>query len=98
MEARNAGKYMREAIRFHDHEHPKILNQRRKEIEERKEKMAEGEILPTKRYLGKRKYRARALDFKELSEIDPKTSRVEATNEALREQFDSVYRRGMLEP
>jgi hypothetical protein len=98
VDTRNAGKYMREAVKFASDIHPKLLTQRAQEREERKLKMAEGEMLPTKRYLGKRKYRARAMDFKELDEIDPKTSHVEATNEALREQFDSVYRRGLLEP
>lgn len=67
-------------------------------LEEIAGKMANGEMLPTKRRLGGTKYRARAQDFKELEEIEPKTSKVEATSEALREQFDSVYRRGLLEP
>ena len=66
-------------------------------IEERAKKMELGEMLPTKRHIGSRKYKARAMDFKELDEIEPKTSKVEATSEALREQFDSVFRRGLLE-
>ena len=60
--------------------------------------MSTGDKLPTKRHLGARKYKARAMDFKELDEIEPKTSKVEATSEALRERFDSVFRRGLLEP
>lgn len=95
---RNTGKYFREAVKFADVEHPKELRQRQQEKLERKIKMEKGEMLPTKRYLGKRTYKARALDFKELDEIEPKSSKVEATSEALREQFDSVYRRGLLEP
>jgi hypothetical protein len=98
LDSRNAGKYMREAVKYAKIKYPQLIEQRQKEIEERKEKMASGDMLPTKRHIGKRKYQARAMDFKELDEIDPKTSHVEATNEALREQFDSVYRRGMLEP
>ncbi len=47
--------------------------------------MEKGEMLPTKRYLGKRTYKARALDFKDIDEIEPKSSKVEATHEALRE-------------
>lgn len=98
IDSRNAGKYMREAIKYATIDHPKILEARKKKIEERKAKMSSGEMLPTKRYLGKRTYEARAMDFKELDEIDPKASHVENTNEALREQFDSIYRRGLLEP
>jgi hypothetical protein len=54
-------------------------------VEERAKKMQSGEMLPTKRHIGSRKYKARAMDFRDMDEIEPKTSRVEATSEALRE-------------
>lgn len=98
IDSRNAGKYFREAIKYGNIEQPLILSKRRAEFEETKSKIARGEKLPTKRHLGRTKYQARALDFKELDEVEPKSSRVVATNEALREQYDSVYRRGLLEP
>lgn len=98
IDSRNAAKYMREAVKFATEVHPKMLEEKMMAIEERTKKMEAGDMLPTKRHLGARKYKARAQDFKELDEIEPKTSKVEATSEALREQFDSVFRRGLIEP
>lgn len=85
IDSRNAAKYMREAVQFSTIIHPKELEDKQMAIEERARKMEAGEMLPTKRHIGARKYKARAMDFKELDEIEPKTSKVEATSEALRE-------------
>jgi len=63
-----------------------------------KDKIKNGAILPTKRYLGKRRYQARAQDFKEIDEVEPQLAKNGATLEPLREQFDGIYRRGLLEP
>lgn len=74
------------------------LEERKKIRESIKEKIKQGVVLPTKRKIGKRRYKPRAQEFKELDEIDPKFKNVEANQEALREQFDGIYRRGLIEP
>ena len=89
---------MREAVHYATKIKPQLLEERQKELEDRRKAIEEGDMLPTKRHLGKRKYQARALEFRELEDIDPKLKNVDATNEALREQYDSIYRRGLLEP
>ena len=55
-------------------------------------------MLPTRRQIGKRRYEARAQDFKEIDEVDPQASHAGASLEPLREQFDGIFRRGLLEP
>lgn len=94
---RLAGKYMHDFQKRME-EKPKILEARKKVQESIKEKIKSGLILPTKRKIGKRRYQARALDFKELDEVDPKLANAGANQEALRDQFDGIYRRGLLEP
>jgi hypothetical protein len=74
------------------------LEEKRKLRKQIKEKIKSGVILPTKRHLGKRRYQARAMDFRELDEVEPQLGKNGATLEPLREQFDGIYRRGMLEP
>ena len=63
-----------------------------------KQKLKSGLLLPTSRHLGKRRYEARALEFKQLEEVEPRLMGAEATTEPLREHFDGIYRRGLLEP
>lgn len=94
---RLAGKYMHD-FKKRMEEKPIILERRRKIQEAIKEKIKAGVILPTKRKIGKRRYQARAMDFKELDEVDPKLANAGANQEALRDQFDGIYRRGLLEP
>ena len=36
-----------------------------------KKKIAKGEMLPTRRQIGHRRYEARAQEFKEIDEVDP---------------------------
>lgn len=71
---------------------------KQKKKREIKKKIAKGEMLPTRRQIGQRRYEARAQEFKEMDEVDPVASRAGASLEPLREQFDGIYRRGLLEP
>ncbi len=62
------------------------------------QKIESGIMPPTTRRLGKRLYKGRAPQFKEFDEVNPNLSKAEASLEPLREHFDGVYRRGLLEP
>lgn len=94
---RLAGKYLLD-FRKKMEEKPKLLEKKRVVREKIKEKIKNGMILPTKRKIGQRRYKGRALEFKELDEVDPKLANAGANQEALREQFDGIFRKGMLEP
>ena len=51
-----------------------------------------------KRMLGKRRYESRPQDFKEMDDVKPTLLQVESASVPLRDQFDSIYRRGLMEP
>lgn len=94
---KNVGKIVKDqkkAIKTHSED----ITKKRERATEINSRIEAGHILPTKRMIGSRKYTARAQIFQDMDEVVPELSKTGANLEPLREQFDGIYRRGLLEP
>eukprot|EP01016_Furgasonia_blochmanni_P056239 TRINITY_DN9550_c0_g1_i2.p1 TRINITY_DN9550_c0_g1~~TRINITY_DN9550_c0_g1_i2.p1 ORF type:complete len:235 (-),score=95.99 TRINITY_DN9550_c0_g1_i2:179-823(-) len=67
-----------------------------RQVDEIKEKLKEGVVVKAPKF-GKKRYRMKDTDFTLVDDLKPNLRAVEPVGSLLRERFDTVYRRGLIE-